>query len=75
MDIRMCRINYLDCVSGFLCSPDKMIRQHVGRAVRRLVVQDMPLTVLLDAHGGDLYESGPAAYLQSIKGESEACKT
>lgn len=34
-------------------------------AVRRLVVRDMPLTVLLDAHGGDLYESGPAAYLQS----------
>ena len=32
-------------------------------AVRRLVVRDMPLTVLLDAHGGDLYQSGPAAYL------------
>lgn len=32
-------------------------------AVRRLVVEDMPLTVILDAHGGDLYESGPAAYL------------
>lgn len=32
-------------------------------AVRRLQVRDMPLTVLLDAHGGDLYESGPAAYL------------
>lgn len=32
-------------------------------AVRRLTVRDMPLTVLLDAHGGDLYESGPAAYL------------
>lgn len=32
-------------------------------AVRRLVVRDMPLTVLLDAHGGDLYASGPAAYL------------
>ena len=32
-------------------------------AVRRLEVRDMPLTVLLDAHGGDLYESGPAAYL------------
>ena len=32
-------------------------------AVRRLVVEDMPLTVVLDAHGGDLYESGPAAYL------------
>ena len=32
-------------------------------AVRRLVVKEMPLTVLLDAHGGDLYQSGPAAYL------------
>jgi len=27
---------------------------------------DMPLTVLLDAHGGDLYQSGPQAYLQSL---------
>ena len=26
-------------------------------AVRRLTVQDMPLTVVLDAHGGDLYEA------------------
>jgi fumarate hydratase subunit beta len=34
-------------------------------AVRRLEVQDMPLTVILDAHGGDLYQSGPAAYLAS----------
>ena len=32
-------------------------------AVRRLTVENMPLTVLLDAHGGDLYQSGPAAYL------------
>ena len=32
-------------------------------AVLRLEVEDMPLTVILDAHGGDLYESGPAAYL------------
>ena len=35
-------------------------------AVRRLEVADMPLTVILDAHGGDLYESGPAAYLASL---------
>ena len=35
-------------------------------AVRRLDVVDMPLTVLLDAHGGDLYQSGPQAYLQSL---------
>lgn len=38
-------------------------------AVRRLTVRDMPLTVLLDAHGGDLYESGPAAYLAGGKTE------
>lgn len=35
-------------------------------AVRRLVVEDLPLTVILDAHGGDLYRSGPAAYLDSL---------
>ena len=35
-------------------------------AVRRLVVEDMPLTVVLDAAGGDLYASGPAAYLASL---------
>lgn len=34
-------------------------------AVRRLEVKDMPLTVILDSHGGDLYESGPADYLLS----------
>ena len=34
-------------------------------AVRRLRVEDMPLTVILDAQGGDLYESGPTAYLES----------
>ncbi len=32
-------------------------------AVRRLEVENMPLTVILDSVGGDLYESGPAAYL------------
>lgn len=36
-------------------------------AVRRLEVEDMPLTVILDAYGGNLYESGPAAYLSSLR--------
>ena len=35
-------------------------------AVRRLQVEDMPLTVILDGQGGDLYESGPSAYLQTL---------
>ena len=32
-------------------------------AVRKLTVKNFPLTVILDSHGGNLYESGPAAYL------------
>ncbi len=36
-------------------------------AVRRLTVKDMPLTVVIDCRGGDLYESGPAAYLDSLR--------
>ena len=35
-------------------------------AVRKLEVEDFPLTVILDAQGGDLYELGPAAYLNSL---------
>ena len=37
-------------------------------AVRRLEVRDFPLTVILDTHGGDLYQSGPAAWLASRNG-------
>ena len=33
-------------------------------AVRRLTVREMPLTVAADAHGGNLYVTGPAAYLE-----------
>ena len=36
-------------------------------AVRRLHVTDMPLTVVIDSLGNDLYESGPAAYLESAE--------
>ena len=36
-------------------------------AMRKLEVENFPLTVILDAHGGDLYESGPAAYLASLE--------
>ena len=40
-------------------------------AVRRLEVEDMPLTVILDAYGGDLYKSGPAAYLAGLEKKSK----
>ena len=35
-------------------------------AVRRLTVVDMPLTVVIDSVGGNLYRSGPQAYLDSL---------
>lgn len=35
-------------------------------AIRKLTVKDLPLTVILDSHGGDLYEEGPKAYLSSL---------
>ena len=38
-------------------------------AIRRLTVRDMPLTVAIDSVGGNLYTTGPEAYLKSIKGE------
>lgn len=38
-------------------------------AVRLLEVENMPLTVAIDGLGGNIYESGPAAYLESLKGE------
>ena len=36
-------------------------------AVRKLQVKDMPLTVAIDSTGVSIYESGPAAYLNSLK--------
>ena len=38
-------------------------------AVRRLQVRDMPLTVAIDSTGESIYDSGPAAYLNSLKDE------
>ena len=35
-------------------------------AVRELEVEDMPLTVVIDSRGNDLYELGPEAYLSSL---------
>lgn len=35
-------------------------------AVRRLQVDKLPLTVVIDSHGNDLYEQGRKAYLDSL---------
>lgn len=36
-------------------------------AVRKLTVENLPLTVILDSYGGDLYVEGPQAYLASLQ--------
>ena len=38
-----------------------------AEAIRRLIVKDMPLTVIIDCEGNDLYINGRAEYLQSGK--------
>ena len=35
-------------------------------AIRELKVENMPLTVVIDSQGNDLYKSGPEAYLKSL---------
>jgi fumarate hydratase subunit beta len=37
-----------------------------SEAVRRLVVEDFPVTAIIDSRGNNLYETGPAAYLRSV---------
>ena len=36
-------------------------------AIRELKVENMPLTVVSDSQGNDLYKSGPEAYLKSLE--------
>lgn len=42
-----------------------------AEAVRRLYVKDLPVTIVLDTHGGNLYEEGRAAYLAQVKEEAK----
>ena len=36
-------------------------------AIRELKVENMPLTVVIDSQGNDLYKSGPEAYIKSME--------
>ena len=38
-----------------------------AEAIRRLEVEDFPVIVIIDSEGNNLYESGQAAYLESLK--------
>ena len=41
-------------------------------AVREMYVENFPLTVIIDSHGGNLYETGPESYLKSQRNPEEA---
>ena len=40
-----------------------------GGALRRLEVKNMPLTVVIDCYGENLYQTGVAEYLKQRDGE------
>ena len=42
-------------------------RTPIREAIRKLEVKDMPLVVIIDTNGNNLYEIGKRAYLDSIK--------
>ena len=41
-----------------------------AEAIRKLEVEDFPVTVIIDSEGNNLYETGREAYLQSVQGEA-----
>lgn len=38
-----------------------------SEALRKLYVEDMPLVVIIDSYGNNLYETGPKEYLRSVE--------
>ena len=38
-----------------------------SEALRKLYVEDMPLVVIIDSYGNNLYETGPNEYLRSVE--------
>ena len=53
-------------MAASVCAARLVCWEDLGcEAVRELTVRDMPLTVVIDALGNDLYTLGPKAYLES----------
>ena len=38
-----------------------------AEAIRRLEIEDLPVTVIIDSEGNNLYETGRKAYLETVK--------
>ncbi len=54
-------------LSRVILRSDLIAYEDLGaEAVRRLDVRDLPVTVINDMYGGDLYEAGKAQYCQAV---------
>lgn len=54
-------------ISKCIKSAELIAYEDLGaEALRRLWVEDMPLTVIIDCQGNNLYETGPEEYLKSV---------
>lgn len=55
-------------ISKCIKSAELIAYEDLGaEALRRLWVEDMPLTVIIDCQGNNLYETGPEDYLKSVR--------
>ena len=56
-------------LAGCVKSAELICYEDLGaEAIRKLEVENLPLTVVIDSCGNNLYETGPAAYLKSRNG-------
>ena len=55
-------------VSRSIESAEVLCYEDLGaEAIRRLEIEDLPVTVIIDAEGNNLYETGRKAYLETVK--------
>ncbi|MBR2731417.1 MAG: Fe-S-containing hydro-lyase [Clostridia bacterium] len=55
-------------IAGSIKSAELIAYEDLGaEALRKLYVEEMPLVVIIDSEGNNLYESGRAAYLASLE--------
>jgi fumarate hydratase subunit beta len=61
-------------LSGRITSSEIIAFGDLGaEAVRRLALEDFPVTVIIDSAGNDLYETGRRAYLKAAEAMGPAC--
>jgi len=60
--------SYLSLLSKCIKSAEVIAYEDLGaEAIRKLYVEDLPVVVVIDSEGNNLYEDGRASYLQTQK--------